>query len=113
MRQRYLITKEGTANDLVIQEYAVIDQDPRQKQGWSPIEDNYTFLYQENYKGDVIEVSISKGINDLIATLRTDHLFPVGMLAEKIAASVIDLYGFSEDRSAELFFNDSDQFEQN
>jgi hypothetical protein len=113
MRQRYLITKEGIANDLVIQEYAVLGQDPRQKQGVVAFEDNYTFLYQENYKGKIVEGSISKGINDLIATLRTDHLFPIGIFAEAIAASVIELYRSSEDGSAELLFDDNDQFKQN
>jgi len=113
MRQRFLIAKEGIANDLVIKEYAVLGKDPRQKQGAVALEENYTFLYQENYKGETIEGSISKGINDLIATLRTDQLFPIGIFAETIAASVIDLYRSSEDGSAELFFDDNDQFKHN
>lgn len=106
MRQKYLMSKEGTANDLVIREYAVIGKDPSQTQGSLLIEDDYVFVGQENYKSEAIKISIPKGINDLVMTLRTDNLFPNGPMAAKIAESVIALYSSFEDRSSELFFDD-------
>ena len=110
MRLRYLISKEGIAHNLVIKEYAMLDEVPRKTNGMPPIKDNYTFVYQEKYEGDMINSSISRGINDLTATLRTDQLFPVGIFAQKIAASVIEMFQTSENCSTELFFDDYDQF---
>jgi hypothetical protein len=109
MRQRYHLSKEGAANDLVIREYAVIGKEKKRTPGSRPSEDDYVFIYQENYDGDAIVTAISKGKADLIKSLRTDNLFPAGLTAEKIADSVIELYLFSEDRSVELSFDDFEQ----
>jgi hypothetical protein len=109
MRQRYHISKEGTANDLVIREFAVIGKEKKQKQESKPSEVDYVFIYQENYDGDAIVTAISKGKADLIAALRTDNMFPAGLTAVKIADSVIELYHFPEDGSVELSFDDFEQ----
>ena len=109
MRQRYHISKEGTANDLVIREFAVIGKEKKRTTESSPSEDDYVFIYQENYDGDAIVNAISKGKADLIAALRTDNMFPAGLTAVKIADSVIELYLFPEDRSAELSFDDFEE----
>ncbi len=110
MRQRFLMCKEGTANNLVIKEYAVIGKDPVKIQGFMQKEDDYTFLCQENYKGADIRLSISKGVDDLITTLRTHNLFPIGTVAVKMAESVIELYCSIEDGSTELSFDDVELF---
>jgi hypothetical protein len=110
MRQRYHISKEGTANDLVIREYAVLGKEKKRTPDTRPYEDDYVLIYQENYDGDAIKTAISKGKADLIATLRTDNLFPAGLTAIKIADSVIELYLFPEDRSVELSFDDFELF---
>ena len=108
MRQKYLISKMGSACDLTIEEYAVIGNLPRQMQKSPPMEDEYTLLCQESYKGKVIEESISGGTNDLIASLRTDNLFPNQPTAAKIAESVMSLYRSSGNHSAELIIDDVD-----
>jgi hypothetical protein len=108
MRQKYIISKEGVENSLIIQEYAEIGKDRRQIYGMVPLKDDFTLLCQENYKGKAIQDSISNG--NLIETLRTDNLFPVGRLAAKIAESVIALYRHPEDRSTELSFDDVELF---
>jgi hypothetical protein len=110
MRQRYHISKEGIGNDLVIREYAVIGKEKKQSSISSPFEDDFVFIYQEKYDGDTIKNSISKGKANLIATLRTDNLFPTGLTAVEIADSVIELYLLSEDRSVELSFDDVELF---
>jgi hypothetical protein len=112
MRQRYHLSKEGAANDLVIREYAVIGKEKKRTPDSRPYEDDYVFIYQENYNGDAIETSISKGQADLIATLRTENLFPTGEVAIIIADSVIELYLSPEDRSVELSFDDFELFAQ-
>ncbi len=110
MRQRYHISKEGIANDLVIKEYAVIGKEKKRTPDSRPSHDDYVFIYQENYNGDAIKASISKGQADLIATLRTDNMFPTGQVAVLIADTVIQLYHFPEDRSMELSFDDFELF---
>jgi hypothetical protein len=110
MRQRYRISKEGMANDLVIREYAVIGKEKKRKLDTTPSKNDYVFIYQENYNGEMIQNAISKGKDDLIATLRTANLFPSGITAVKIADSVIELYLFPEDRSVDLSFDDFDLF---
>jgi hypothetical protein len=47
-------------------------------------------------------------MNDLVAILRTDNIFPIEPYSTKIAESVMALYKSSEDGSAELFFDDID-----
>lgn len=110
MRQRYQISKEGLANDLVIREYAVTGKEKKRTLGWIPSEDDYVFVYQENYGGDAIKTAISKGKANLIATLRTANLFPDWKTAVRIADSVIELYLFPENRSVELSFDDFELF---
>jgi hypothetical protein len=109
MRQKYLLSKEGSANNLLIREYAATGKDKRTIQG-APPEEDYTFLYQESYQGEVIRISIADGILVLIECLRTDTFFPVGRLAARIAASVIELYRLPGDRAIELFFDDAELF---
>lgn len=110
MRQKYLLSKEGSANNLLIREYAAIGKDMSIIQGAAPPEEDYTFLYQESYRGEVIQISIADGILALIECLRTGNFFPVGQLAARIAASVIELYRFPGDHSMELFFDDAELF---
>jgi hypothetical protein len=110
MRQKYFISKKGTANDLIIREYAATGKDIRQIQGAMQLEDDYTLLCQESYKGEAVQTSISIGISGLVAILRTDNFFPIGQLATKIAQTVIELYRFSDDHSMELSFDDAELF---
>ena len=69
---------------------------------------NFTFLCEENYESEIIVSSISKGMNALVAILRTDNIFPIEPYATKIAGSVMALYNSLEDDSVELFFDDVD-----
>ena len=110
MRQKYHLSKEGAANDLLIREYAATGKNMRTIQGAAPPVEDYSFLYQESYRGEVIGISIADGILVLIEYLRTDTFFPVGRLADRIAASVIELYRLPGDRSIELFFDDAEFF---
>lgn len=111
MRQKYTISKKGSQNDLTIREYAVIGKNPNKKIGTMPFKEEYSFLYQQIYKGEDIKISLLKGSDDLITVLRTENLFPTGTLVVKLAEIVAALYCSSEDGFAELFFDDIEQFE--
>ena len=109
MRQKYVISRNGTKNNLKIREYAIIEKNIK-KMGTSTLQKgNFSFLCEETYESEIIVNSISKGLNALIATLRTNRMFPIKPYAVKIAESVTDLYNSPEKNSVELFFNDVDQ----
>jgi hypothetical protein len=108
MRQKYVISRNDAKERLKIREYAVIDKD--MKKVASPLLKNasFSFLCEETYESEMIESSISKGMNALIANLRTHNIFPIEPYVNKIAESVMTLYDSSEDGSVELFFDDAD-----
>lgn len=112
MRQKYFISRESIKNKLNIKEYAVILRVLNHATTSTPGKEAFSFLGEETYDGSTIEGSIHSGIEALVSTLRTRNLFPIGPHAMKIAESVMKLYESDENRSAELFFDDVDLFEE-
>lgn len=108
MRQKYAIYRNVSQKMLRIREYAVLDKDLKKIPSDELRQDHFSFLCEETYESEHIVNSISRGIGDLIQTLRTRNIFPISPYAGKIAESVIELYRNSEDCSVELFFNDVD-----
>lgn len=97
MKQKYLILKNDEKNELTIQEFAELEK-----------QYEYTLLCEETYNGGTIISAISEGMQALISTLRTINLYPPGLIAAKIAESVMNLYNSTSDQSIELFFDDRD-----
>ena len=112
MRQKYLISREGTKNELKIKEYAIIQKVLKNAVVSLPTKETFSFLGEETYDGAIISNSIHRGMEALVETLRTVNLFPIGPHAAKIAESVMELYRSEEDNSVELFFDDIDLFEE-
>jgi predicted RecB family nuclease len=108
MRQKYVLSRNDAKNKLKISEYAIIDKDLKKVASSMLQKENFSFLCEETYESEIIISSISKGMNDLVAILRTDNIFPIEPYSTKIAESVMALYKSSEDGSAELFFDDID-----
>ena len=108
MRQKYIISRDGPTNKLVIREYAITDTKVKKPVSSMLKNEQFAFLCEETYEGNIIAASISNGIKSLVAILRTDNLFPIEPYATKIAETVITLYNTSEHTSAELFFDDLD-----
>jgi len=108
MRQKYVISRNGAKNNLKIREYAIIDKNLNKVASSMLQKGSFSFLCEETYESEIIESSISKGMNALIAILRTDNIFPIEPYSTKIAESVMTLYDSSEDGSMELFFDDVD-----
>ena len=96
MRQKYLISKDNGKDKLVIREFAELDKEM------------FSLLCEEVYDDEAIESSIAKGKASLISTLRTQNMYPSGLYADKIAESVITIYGSEKNQSTELFFDDID-----
>ena len=108
MRQKYVISRNDAKNKLKIREYAILDKNLNKVASPMLQKGDFSFLCEESYESEIIESSIAKGKNALIAILRTDNIFPIEPYATKIAGSVMALYNSSEDDSVELFFDDVD-----
>ena len=108
MRQKYVISRNDAKNKLKIREYAITNKDLKKVASSMLQKGNFSFLCEETYESEIIVSSISKGMNALIAILRTHNIFPIEPYAIKIAESVMALYNSSEDGSMELFFDDAD-----
>lgn len=108
MLHKYVIQRDLANSKLKIREYAILDKKEK-KQAYSvPSKEFFTFLCEETYDSSSILSSISKGVDNLIANLRTTNMYPVELKAHKIAESVMALYNSSEEGSTELFFDDLD-----
>ena len=108
MRQKYVISRNGAKDRLKIREYAIIDKNLKKVVSSMLQKGSFSFLCEETYESEIIVSSISKGMNALIAILRTHNIFPIEPYAIKIAESVTALYNSSEDDPVELFFDDVD-----
>jgi hypothetical protein len=106
MRQKYVISRNIDKNRLKIREYAILTRIPKSTASFVRPKEQYSLLGQESYDGDMVETSISRGKRELVATLRTNNLFPIQPYANKIAESVMALYKSTNDDSTELYFDD-------
>lgn len=96
MKQKYLILKDNAKKALKIKEFAELDKEI------------FSLLCEETYQNKDIKAAIKKGMEALIATLRTPNMYPIGRYTAQIAEEVINLYKSKEADSKELFFNDVD-----
>jgi hypothetical protein len=108
MRQKYVISRDDAKSKLKIMEYAIIDKNLNKVASSMLQKGSFSFLCEETYESEIILSSIAKGINVLIAILRTHNIFPIQPYADKIAESVMSLYREPGDGSVELFFDDVD-----
>jgi len=111
MRQKYLITQDTVKNNLKIREYAIIHKDLQKTETSMLRHTDYSLLYEEIYDSAKIIISISKGSDDLLETLRTPNMFPIASNAALIVEAVKSLYDSTEDNSVELFFDDIDEMQ--
>ena len=108
MRQKFVISRNVDENSLKIREYAILTRIPKNTPALAQPKEQYSLLGQEIYDDDIVETSISRGKRYLVATLRTNNLFPIQPYANKIAESVMELYKTENGEPAELFFDDVD-----
>jgi hypothetical protein len=108
MRQKFQINLDGAGTHLNIREFAVVDNHLSTTES-SMLEDkSFCLLCEETYDNATIANSISVGMHDLVATLRTASFFPNHQYATKIAEAVVKLYASPGDGEIELFFDDKD-----
>ncbi len=108
MRQKYVVSRDGPNNNLIIEEYAITDTKVKKPASPTLHEGKFTLLCKETYEGKIIFNSISNGIKSLVPILRTHNLFPIEPHAFVIAEAVVALYESTENTPIELFFDDVD-----
>lgn len=106
MRQKYVISRDGPINKLIIKEYAIIETKVKKPISPSLKRGKFTLLCQETYDSNLIQSSISIGLKALISNLRTHNLYPIEPYVAEIADAVMTLYSSSENGPVELFFDD-------
>jgi hypothetical protein len=113
MLQKFVISHDKSKNRFAIRELAIIDKNMANKDASLLRDEDYAFLCEESYSGRQIADSIDRGLDALVATLRTTNFFPIRPYAVKIAESVIALQNSADDRRTDLVFDDRDLMHQN
>jgi hypothetical protein len=108
MRQKYVISRDGPNNKLIIREYAIIETKVKKAMPSILQKGKFTFLCEETYESKTIASSLASGMKPLVAILRTHNLYPIEPYAKKIAETVMTLYNSSDNGPVELVFDDVD-----
>ena len=111
MRQKFLIQRDDSDSVLTIKESANLDREYKVSEMIKLDKELFSLLGEETYDRKTMKSAIKKGKSDLILTLRTHNMYPIGIYAEKIAESVIELYDSKNNRSVEILFDDKEFLE--
>ena len=110
MRQKFLIQKNDANSDLNIKEFANLDREYKFSE-WVLDKEYFSLICEETYDKKSILSAIKKGKENLILTMRTPNMYPIGIYANKIANSIIELYDSKNNQSVELLFDDKEFIE--
>ena len=108
MRQKYRICQMQKEKTVSIQEFAVIEKDTKNVDTVMLRDNHFDLICEQNYDYETIAQSAKAGHDELMETIRTPNLYPIGDYAAKIAESVIALISDESDRCIELFFDDNE-----
>ena len=106
MKQKFLIQKVDKNNDLSIKEYANLEREYKFSEWVNLDKEFFSFLGEETYDRHIILSAIKKGKENLILTLRTHNMYPIGEYADEIADGIIKLYDSKKNQTLELLFDD-------
>ncbi|MGD9210999.1 MAG: hypothetical protein PVI90_09480 [Desulfobacteraceae bacterium] len=98
MKQKFSLVRDDEKNTLIIKEYAELDKEI------------LSLLCEESYSNDIIQSAMAQGEQGLITAIRTHNLYPPGIYAQRIVATVMEMYSENGNPSAELFFDDRELF---
>ncbi|MDF1591305.1 MAG: hypothetical protein P1P89_07300 [Desulfobacterales bacterium] len=108
MKQKYIIRKDIEKNELTIQEFAFLDKELKGREFINISKESFSLLCKETYDGKKMRSAIKQGKDTLVSELRTENMFPIGLYVDKIAESVMELYGSKNSDSFELLFDDKE-----
>lgn len=100
MKQKYVIERSDSGDDIVVKEYAELDKE------------TLSLLCEENYSAADLTAAQQRGKTALIEAIRTNNMYPPGLYADQIADAIIGLMASDATPSTELFFDDKELFVQ-
>ena len=100
MKQKYVIEKSESGDELIVKEYAELDKEM------------LSLLCQESYAATDLTAAKERGKAALIEAIRTNNMYPPGVYADQIADAVIGLMASDDAPVTELFFDDKELFIQ-
>lgn len=112
MRQKYVLSTNEKTKEMLIQEYAVVDNDSYRKDKYLLTDADFVLLSEQNYAISAIKAAIAEDRDVLVETLRIREFFPARLCAEKIADSVKELFSKTADQPIVLIYDDKDGFVQ-
>ena len=95
MKHKYQIASTDSER-LVIREYAELDKE------------SFSLLCEEAYEKTAIERAMKEGADALMTFLRTKNMYPPGIYANKIAATVREMVLARDETVHDLVFDDVD-----
>ena len=95
MKQKYLILKSNENNELIIREFA------------EQSKEMFLLICNETYDSKIIELSMAIDKQHLISALRTRNFYPPEIYTDKIAESVMAVYGAENNQPVELLIDDA------
>ncbi|MEA3417040.1 MAG: hypothetical protein U9R02_12960 [Thermodesulfobacteriota bacterium] len=98
MKQKYLILKNDEKNELIIKEFLEINNEM------------FSLACEETYDNNDIESAVTKGRKHMVSVLRTNNMYPVWLYADKLAESIIIMYGTEHKEPIKLIFDDAESF---
>lgn len=110
MRQKYILSTNEKNKEMLIQEYAVVDNDSYRKDKYLLTDADFVLLSEQNYAVSAIKAAMAKDKDELVDTLRIREFFPARMCAEKIADSVMELFSKTAEEPIVLIYDDKDGF---
>jgi hypothetical protein len=108
MKQKFRIWKNEKGKELLIQEYAVLTAASRKQKLPGLGDEDFSLLCEQTYQADEIKKATSRGKDELILFLRSQHFFPIGVYIDLIADAVTKMYVSKGEQQEELIFDDKE-----
>jgi hypothetical protein len=108
MKQKYRIWKKVKGKELLIQEYAVLTAQSRKQKLPGLADEDFSLLCEQTYQADEIKKATSRGKDELILLLRSQHFFPIGTYINLIADTITTMYAAKGDQHEDLIFDDKE-----
>ena len=108
MKQKYRIWKKVKGKELLIQEYAVLTAQSRKQKLPGLADEDFSLLCEQTYQADEVKKATSRGKDELILLLRSQHFFPIGTYINLIADTITSMYAAKGDQHEDLIFDDKE-----
>ena len=108
MRQKYIVGRNTKADEMTIQEYAVVDNDSYRKDKYLLTDADFVLLSEQRYPIAEVKGAIAGGREAIIDGLRKEEFFPARTCAEKIADSIVELFEAEGDQPIVLIYDDKE-----